>query len=154
MEVYRGNIVYSKSSKELIEHSSAYIVVDNGIIQNIYQDLPQEYKNIKVTDFGNSVLIPAFSDLHVHAPQYPNRGIAMDKLLSDWLNEYTFPLEAKYQDEEFAKAVYSAFINDLIKHGTLHAVIFATIHNPATDYLINELETKGIMSYLNQSFSN
>ena len=148
MDVYHGHIVYSKNKDELVELSNAYIVVDNGIIQNIYQELPQEYKNIRVTDFGNSVIIPAFSDLHVHAPQYPNRGVAMDKLLSDWLNEYTFPLEAKYKDGEFARKVYSAFINDLIKHGTLHAVIFATIHNPATNYLINELETKGIMSYV------
>lgn len=148
MDVYHGHIVYSKNKDELVELSNAYIVVDNGVIQNIYQELPQEYKNIKVTDFGNSVIIPAFSDLHVHAPQYPNRGVAMDKLLSDWLNEYTFPLEAKYKDEEFAKKVYSAFINDLIKHGTLHAVVFGTIHNPATDFLIGELENKGIQSYV------
>ena len=148
MDVYHGHIVYSKNKDELVEQSNAYIVVDNGVIQNIYQELPQEYRNIKVTDFGNSVIIPAFSDLHVHAPQYPNRGVAMDKLLSDWLNEYTFPLEAKYKDEDFAKKVYDAFINNLIRHGTLHAVIFATIHNPATDYLIEQLETKGIMSYV------
>ena len=148
MEIYRGHIVYSKNKDELVELSNSYIVVDQGIIQDIYQELPKQYQGNKVTDFGNAVIIPAFSDLHVHAPQYPNRGIAMDKLLSDWLNDYTFPLEAKYQDEEFAKKVYNAFINDLIRHGTLHAVVFATIHNNATDILINNLEAKGINSYV------
>ena len=148
MEIYRGHIVYSKNKDELVELSNSYIVVDQGIIQDIYQELPKQYQGNKVTDFGNAVIIPAFSDLHVHAPQYPNRGIAMDKLLSNWLNDYTFPLEAKYQDEEFAKKVYNAFINDLIRHGTLHAVVFATIHNNATDILINNLEAKGINSYV------
>ena len=148
MEIYRGNIVYSKSSKELVQISRGYIVVNDGVIQDVYEELPIIYKDYKVTDFGKGVIIPAFSDLHVHAPQYPNRGIAMDALLYDWLNQYTFPLESKYQDIEFAKAVYSAFVNDLIKHGTLHASVFATVHSPATDYLISALEDKGIQSYV------
>lgn len=148
MEIYRGHIVYSKNKDELVELSSGYIAVANGIIQGVYKELPNEYKDNKVINFGNGVIIPAFSDLHVHAPQYPNRGIAMDKLLSDWLNDYTFPLESKYKDEDFAKQVYKSFVNDLIKHGTLHVVAFATIHNNATDILINELENKGIQSYV------
>ena len=148
MEIYRGNIVYSKSSKELVSIVHGYIIVSNGVIQDVFKELPKEYKDYKITDFGNAVIIPAFNDLHVHAPQYPNRGIAMDKLLSDWLNEYTFPLESKYKDEEFAKKVYSAFVDDLIKHGTLHASIYATIHNRATDYLISCLESKGIQAYV------
>ena len=148
MEIYHGNIVYSKNSKELVELTNAYIVVNNGVIQNIYNELPNEYKDYKVIDFGNNVIIPAFSDLHVHAPQYPNRGIAMDKLLSDWLNDYTFPLEAKYKDEKFASEVYKKFTNDLIRYGTMHAVVFATIHNPATNILVNELESKGINAYV------
>lgn len=148
MEIYHGNIVYSKNSKELVELTNAYIVVNNGVIQNIYSELPNEYKDYKVIDFGNNVIIPAFSDLHVHAPQYPNRGIAMDKLLSDWLNDYTFPLEAKYQNEKFASEVYKKFTDDLIRYGTMHAVVFATIHNPATNILVKELESKGINAYV------
>ena len=149
MRIYHGNIVYSKNKDELVELSNGYIVVnDEGIIEEVSNVIPEQYKNVPVTDFGDDVIIPAFSDLHVHAPQYPNRGIAMDKLLADWLNEYTFPLESKYKDEKFAKEVYEKFVNDLIKHGTMHAVVFGTIHNPATDILVNELEDKGIQSYV------
>ena len=148
MEIYRGHIVYSKNKDELVEITNGYIIVTGGIIQGVYKDLPKEYIDNKVIDFGNGVIIPAFSDLHVHAPQYPNRGIAMDKLLSDWLNHYTFPLESKYKDLEFAKQVYQAFVDDLIKHGTMHAVILGTIHNPATDFLVDLLENKGIQAYV------
>ena len=149
MRIYRGNIVYSKNKDELVELSNGYIIVnDEGIIEEVSNAIPEQYKNLSITDFGDDIIIPAFSDLHVHAPQYPNRGIAMDKLLADWLNEYTFPLESKYKDEEYAKEVYTKFVNDLVKHGTMHAVVFGTIHNPATDILVNELENKGIQSYV------
>ena len=149
MKVVKGNLVYSKSSKELVELENGYIVInDEGLIEGVYQDLPNEYRDIELIDYQDKLIIPAFSDLHVHAPQYPNRGIAMDKLLSDWLNQYTFPLESKYKDEQFAKEVYTKFVDDLIKHGTLHVVAFGTIHNPATDILINLLEEKSIQSYV------
>ena len=148
MEISSGNIVYSKNSKELTQISHGYIVVDNGVIQDVFKELPNVYKDYRIIDFGKGVIIPAFSDLHVHAPQYPHRGIAMDALLYDWLNQYTFPLESKYQELEFAKKVYSAFVDDLIKHGTMHASVYATIHNPATDYLVKCLEDKGIQSYV------
>ncbi len=149
MRIYHGNIVYSKNKDELVELSNGYIIVnDEGIIEEVSNAIPEQYKNLSITDFGDDVIIPAFSDLHVHAPQYPNRGIAMDKLLADWLNEYTFPLESKYKDEKYAKEVYTKFVNDLVKHGTMHVVVFGTIHNPATDILVNELENKGIQSYV------
>ena len=148
MKIYRGNIVYSLSIKELVELPRGYIAVNDGKIVGTYQNLPEEYKDLEIIDYGECLIIPSFTDLHVHAPQYPNRGIAMDLLLSDWLNEYTFKLEAKYKDQEFARKVYAAFVNDLIKHGTMHASIFATIHNKATDILMDCLEEKGIPSFV------
>ena len=147
MKVFHGNIVYSKNKDEIIEKEDAYIVVnDKGIIEGIYARFPKAYANYELIDFKDNVIIPAFSDLHVHAPQYPNRGVAMDKILKDWLNDYTFPLEAKYKDEAFAKEVYEKFVHDLIKHGTMHASIFATIHPSSTSILVDILEKNKILS--------
>ena len=148
MEIYRGNIVYSRSSEELAEFPDSFISVENGIIEGIYPELPEKYASLPVKDFGDDVIIPAFSDLHVHAPQYPQRGLAMDELLNDWLNKNTFPLEAKYADPEFAHAVYDAFVDDMIEHGTMHAVVFGTIHREATSYLIGRMEQKGLRAFV------
>ena len=149
MKIYKGNIVYSESINKLVGITDGYIIVDdNGIIQDVLNELPIEYKNHEVVDFKNDLIIPAFSDLHVHAPQYPNRGIAMDALLKDWLENYTFPLESRFSNEEFAREVYTKFVDDLIKYGTLHACVFATIHKDASDILVNLLEEKGIQSYV------
>ena len=148
MKIYHASIVYSKNKDELVEYENAYIVVKNDKVEGIYETLPSEYVDEEIIDFKNSVIIPAFSDLHVHAPQYPQRGLAMDKLLSDWLNDYTFPLEDKYKDINYAKEVYNAFTKDLIKHGTMHAAIFSTIHNPASDILVECLEKEHIQSFV------
>ena len=148
MDIYHGSIVYSKSKDELAQFTDSYIAVENGVVEGIYPVLPEKFAGAEVTDFGNGVIIPAFSDLHVHAPQYPQRGIAMDALLYDWLHGYTFPLESKYADPEFAKTVYDAFVDDMITHGTMHAVVFGTIHSEATGYLIERMENAGLHAYV------
>ena len=108
--IFRGNVVYSKERDELAVHSDSYIAVEDGRVEGIYDKLPEKYTGAPLKDFGASVIIPAFSDLHVHAPQFPQRGLGMDLLLADWLNTYTFPQEARYADVDYAKAVYAAFL--------------------------------------------
>ena len=51
-------------------------------------------------------VIPGFIDTHIHAPQYPNSGKGLDVGLLEWLEKYTFPMEAKFKDLEFAEHVY------------------------------------------------
>ena len=148
MQLFHGNIVYSVSERELAEHTDSYIAVENGTVEGIYPVIPEKLGGAPVTDLGDGVIIPAFSDLHVHAPQYPQRGLAMDELLYDWLHKYTFPLEARFADMEFARAVYDAFIDDMILHGTMHAAVFGTIHREAAGYLISRMEEKGLYAYV------
>ena len=148
IEIYRGNIVYSESQEKMAEHRKSFLIVRDGIVEDICPVLPEKYAECPVADFGDDVIIPAFSDLHVHAPQYPQRGLAMDALLNDWLNQYTFPLEAKYADPEFARQVYKAFVDDMIAHGTMHAVVFGTIHREATGLLLSDMEQHGLEAFV------
>ena len=148
MRALRGNVFFSKSRKETVALEDGYIAVENGIVEGVFETLPEKYQGAEIEDYRESVIIPAFSDLHVHAPQYPQRGLAMDRLLYEWLNDYTFPLEAKYRDLSFAMQVYDAFAADLIANGTLHACIFGTIHPEATGYLLELLEKKGVPSFV------
>lgn len=55
-------------------------------------------------------LMPGFVDCHMHAPQMPNIGLGMDQSLLQWLDTYTFPLEAEYKNVDFAKHVYEKVI--------------------------------------------
>jgi guanine deaminase len=80
-------------------------------------------------------VIPGFVDLHVHAPQYPQLGQALDVPLEVWLGKYTFPLEARYADPAFARERYEVLVADLLAAGTTTALYFATQHLEATELL-------------------
>lgn len=85
-------------------------------------------------------LIPLHNqtDTHIHASQYPNAGLFGKSTLLDWLNTYTFPLEASLSDLSKARNVYSACVKATLRHGTTTAAYYATIH-PASTNLLAEI---------------
>ena len=148
MKLYHGDIVYSQSSDALSVFENSYLAVENGLVEDIYSEIPEKFSGVEVIDHGRGLIIPAFSDLHVHASQFVQRGIGMDLLLRDWLNTYTFPQESHFADLEYAEPIYEAYVNDMIRNGTFHACIFTTIHRPATNLLYRKLEEKGLWALI------
>lgn len=55
-------------------------------------------------------LIPGLIDAHIHAVQFPNLGLGYNKTLLDWLEKYTFPMERRYTDLQFAEKVFDAVV--------------------------------------------
>lgn len=87
----------------------------------------------KLTELSSDqYLLPGLIDLHVHAPQWPQMGKALDKPLEKWLNDYTFPLEARYADVDFARRNYTELVSALLANGTTTAVYFATLHTESS----------------------
>ncbi len=82
-----------------------------------------------------TILLPGLVDLHIHAPQWPQLGTGLDLPLERWLFEYTFPLEARYADIEFAAAVWDDLVPTLLSGGTTTAVYFSSNHLDATTAL-------------------
>lgn len=142
--VLKGNIVYSKnlSEWEICEHG--YLVYNEGIVQGVYEELPEQYANEEIEDYGDKLIIPGLVDLHVHAPQYAFRGLGMDMELLDWLETNTFPEEAKMADVLYARESYKIFVDSLKKSATTRACIFATVHRRATLLLMSMLEASGL----------
>ena len=95
-KIYRGTIVYAPQlgALECLEH--AYLVAQNGVIAGVFQELPGKYQDTALEDFGDCLLIPSFTDLHLHAPQYAMMGMGFDLPLLEWLNTYTFKEEARF----------------------------------------------------------
>ena len=150
MKIYRANIIHTPTPGrlEIIEHG--YIVVkSNGLIDGVYKDLPSDLDwRRQVIDFGDKLLIPAFNDLHVHAPQYRNLGLALDLELLPWLNTYTFPEETKYADPEYAGRLYRRFVHELWMQGTMRSAVFATIHPESTRILADLFIQAGMGAYV------
>ena len=146
--ILKGNICQTKTSKELDLHENSYVVCVDGVSKGIFKEIPTEYKNLDVVDCGDQLIFPGMIDLHVHAPQYAFRGMCMDLELMDWLNQYTFPEEEKYEDLEYAKKAYAMFVDAMKKGATTRASIFATRHRHATELLMELMEESGLVSYV------
>ena len=100
---------------------------------------------------SSGYFLPGFVDLHIHAPQYPQLGTALDRPLEDWLQRYTFPLEARFADLAFAGRVYTALVEDLLANGTTTALMFATIHQEATQLLADISLEKGLRALVGKT---
>lgn len=142
--VLKGNICYSRSPSELETVEAGYLVCVDGRSAGVYEELPDAYKGLPVRDYGDRLIIPGLVDLHLHAPQYSFRGLGMDLELLDWLNQRTFPEEARYSDLDYAKKAYSIFGENMKRSATTRACIFGTIHREATELLMDIMEATGL----------
>ena len=150
MKIYRANILHTPTPDRLEIIPRGYVVVgSNGLVEGVYTELPENLDwRRQVMDFGDKLLIPAFNDLHVHAPQYRNMGLALDLELLPWLNTYTFPEETKYADPEYARRLYRRFVHELWMQGTMRSAVFATIHPEATRILADLFIQAGMGAYV------
>lgn len=144
----RGNICRSRTDRRLCIAENSYVVCENGLCAGVYRELPDEYKNLPCRDYKDLLIIPGLVDLHVHAPQYPFRGLGMDLELIDWLNTHTFVEEARYSDIDYAGKAYDIFVEDLRNSATTRACVFGTIHAEATLLLMEKLEEAGQKAYV------
>lgn len=144
----KGNIIYSKNQNEINCFENSYLICQDGKSMGVFEKLDEKYKDIEVIDFGEKIICPGLVDLHIHAPQYNFRGMGMDLELLDWLNTYTFPSEAKFKDEDYAKRSYQRFV-DYLKYGpnTRH-VIFASLHVKSTQILMDLMEESKMVSFV------
>lgn len=146
--ILKGNIVYSKNKDELRILKDHYLISESGLVKGVFEKVPPEYAQVSVSDYGECLIIPGLTDLHVHAPQYTFRAMGMDMELLEWLEMNTFPEEAKYQDLEYARRAYRIFTDNLKRSATTRACIFGTIHRDATLLLMDQLEQSGLVTYV------
>lgn len=141
MKVIEGSTITSASESTIDCHQHQLVVIDDqGYIARTVDETDRDFASIKATAAqagqlttlgADEYLLPGFIDLHVHAPQWPNAGVALDRPLNEWLDTYTFPTEAKYKDVAFAKRVYDDLVGELLANGTTTVLYFGSVDNPA-----------------------
>lgn len=146
--VLAGNVCYSANPQEVSCTERGYVVCVDGKSAGVFSELPERYAALPLVDCGDQLIIPGMSDIHIHAPQYAFRGLGMDLELLDWLNTHTFPEEAHYADLGYAGRAYDIFADDLRRSATTRAVVFGTMHVPATELLMDKLEVAGLSTYV------
>ncbi|NJA17072.1 amidohydrolase family protein, partial [Clostridioides difficile] len=148
LKVLKGNIIFTKTSETFTVFENSYIMLEKGKVKGIFKEIPKEYKNLKVVDYTDKLIIPGMNDLHAHASQFKNLGMAMDKELLPWLETYTFPEESNYKDIEYATKMYKKFVKELWKSGTTRIAVFATVHKEASMKLMDIFKEVGLGAYV------
>lgn len=146
--IIKGHIVHTTSPAIFEVHENSFLIVVDGLVQGIYSRLPENYSGYPVEDYGDKLIIPGFVDLHLHGAQFLQCGMGMTKKLLQWLNDYTFKLEKKFQNPVFAKEAYESFARSLVAHGTLRACIFGTSSTNGTEELFQALKRVGVGAYV------
>jgi guanine deaminase len=105
--------------------------------------LSPNYPGVAVEHLPGRLLAPGFIDLHVHFPQTDVIGSPADGLLP-WLENYTFPHEARFADRAYADAVAQVFLDELLRHGVTTPLTFATSHPASVDALMAQAQARGM----------
>ena len=104
--ILHGNLLHAPAFGTLETIPHGYLVLEDGVIRGLFPVLPEACAGCPVTDYGESLIMPSFADLHLHAPQYVMMGMGMDLPLLEWLDAYTFRTEARFEDAAYARRVY------------------------------------------------
>ena len=139
MPTWRTRVCSPASPQRVLWLSDAVVRVENGQIAEVapYDGRPVD------EDLRPGVLLPGFVDTHLHAPQTRIVGSASGPLL-EWLQQSTFPEEARFADPDHARAVSERFCTRLASAGTTLCLAYGSVHPEAADQLLAALDRRGL----------
>lgn len=136
----RANIFHflSKDKHEYFE--DGLLVIINGLVREVGEakSLLEKWEGIiPLQDERGKLLMPGFVDGHAHAVQ--NGVIASyGTQLLDWLENFTFPFESRFQNSEFSTESIGFFFQELLKNGTTTAAIYSSVHKESIEAIMDK----------------
>ena len=146
--LYKGRFIDTPTPDQFRVRKDAIAIVEAGKLLSLERSVPARFSSLPVKDLGEGVVIPSFIDLHVHAPQHMQMGAGLDLRLLDWLENYTYPGESRFADEDYARALYPLFATELLRQGSLRSVVYGTVHLESTLILAQALEKAGLIAFV------
>ncbi len=118
-----------------------------------YRALIGSYEGVPVQHFPGHLIAPGFVDMHIHYPQTDVIGSPADGLLP-WLENYTFPQEARFADEAYAREVAVFFLDELARNGVTTALVFGTSHPQSVNAFMQEAQSRGLRMMAGKSLQD
>lgn len=164
---FHGTIVHcQKDGETKILPQSLLIVSQDGCISHLEHGISEPEARLflsKLEHIGpitnvflspSEFLIPGLVDTHNHAPQWAQRGLGGGLHILDWLDQVTFPNEAKFEDQEYARKVYRACVDGFLKQGVTTCSYYGSLHGPATKILADICVEKGQRAFIGKCNMN
>jgi guanine deaminase len=154
MKAYRASLLYFPGLEGATEQAAfekdGLLVVGpdasgRDVVQAIgdYATLAPSWPSVPVEHWPGRIIAPGFVDMHIHYPQLDVIGSPADGLLP-WLENYTFPHEARFSDAAYNAPVATFFVDELLRNGVSTALAFASSHPAAVDALLGESQRRGM----------
>jgi 5-methylthioadenosine/S-adenosylhomocysteine deaminase len=112
-----GGIVITMAGPDIGRGS---VAIDKGVIVAVgpSSEVDHRYKPTQRIDAAGTAVIPGLINAHTHGAMTLFRGIADDRALMDWLQNFIFPAEARNVDRDFVKWGTRLAAAEMIASGT------------------------------------
>jgi guanine deaminase len=142
---YRAALLRFDAQGQALYEADGLLVAERGrvVAAGDYRALSASIGDTPVTHWPGHMIAPGFIDTHVHYAQTDVIGSRADGLLP-WLENHTFPHEARFADEAYAAEVARFFFDELKRHGVTTASVFCTSHAQSVDAFMREAHSRGL----------
>ena len=151
-KLLRGRILNFLSEPNGPDDEDAYSYIEDGallisdgkIIQSgDYDDVVKAADDAEIVDHRPHLLMAGFIDTHLHFPQMHVIASWGAQLL-DWLNNYTFPEEARFSDKQHCVRMAGEFYDQLTAHGTTTAMAYCSVHKTSAEAYFEEAQRRNM----------
>jgi guanine deaminase len=151
IQAFRGMLLHctdnpaERSDAALEAFDDGLLVVADGCVaaagdaSTLLAELPAD---ASVVDHRGKLIVPGFVDTHIHLPQIDIIASHGEQLL-EWLEQFTFPAERKFDDPAHAREAAEFFIDELLRNGTTTAMVYATVHPHSVDAFFAAAQARG-----------
>jgi guanine deaminase len=150
MHAYRASLLrFDSSGKPLFDEDGLLVVGPDPrgrqivVAAGAFNSIHSQYAHVPVTHWPGRILAPGFIDMHVHFPQTDIIGAPSEGLLP-WLENYTFPAEARFVDPAHSIEVAEFFLDEMLRNGVTTSLTFATSHVQSVDSFFEAAQRRSL----------
>ena len=116
--VTNATVVTMNPGRQVIDRGAVAIDGPDIVAVGPAADITTRFRARETIDVAGQIVLPGLVNTHTHAPMVLYRGLADDLALSEWLEKYIFPAEAKTVSPLFVRAGTRLAALEMIESGT------------------------------------
>lgn len=116
--VTNGTIVTMDAAARVLPGGAVAIDGRDIVAVDTVAAVTRQFRGAQTIDARGGIVLPGLINTHTHAPMVLYRGLADDLALTEWLEQYIFPAEAKTVSPGFVRAGTRLAAVEMIRSGT------------------------------------
>src|SRR5262245_32998548 len=113
-----GTVVTVDAAFRVIANGALAIDGTDIVAVDTAANVSRQFRGRETIYTTGQIVLPGLINTHTHAAMVLFRGLADDLALSEWLNKYIFPAEAKTVSPEFVRSGTRLAALEMIQSGT------------------------------------